>query len=838
VVPSGLVTRYVTALQKHDFKTILDLTYAYQAEISQIRAQNPQILWSKLISEYYDRKISEFSKQPEFWGNYFEALGGMMGNPAQALRATAALLPPSSKWRITESRNLVVRDFVSGSYEATITYIEVAYGSETDSPVVENKRLSKAILEFDIDRKTQLVRSVGRLAAGDTFWPNPISIQASTVLGDASFEDLTGRTVRLSDYRGKVVLVNFWATWCEPCRIQIPWMMEFQQKYGPHGFTVLGAAMDDGGKKVVQPFVANERFDLGGQRLSMNYPVLLGNARIAENFGGITGLPTSMLISADGRKVKTVVGLMLREEIEGAVASLLSSTPGGTLTQDSCSQATDLGYSLQVDGRTYKVRGIGPVGPKRTHIFYDESGNVFQDQRRLQRLARGAWTKEFIVDRYRPQNGTARVKADLANFATLQGWQQAVDLLARTTVEALAAVVTAGESAGSMPTRLTLAEAERQLADPQVALARWVRAGLERSWSDYNDLEGILQNLSRTAPDVSKLETIAALYTEADRLAAVHEALGAALAPTTSQDVFSQYLKSAVSELAPQLGSNALMSINDVLKLEQLLGGMGQAFSAYKSSLDLALRVYASNEQVIAAWAAAAARDCRQPDQTTIGTSSIDDLRGGSMGQAHGIRWTKALGDHGAVFAAADSSRIEYPTQIPSEGTLEFWIKVDSGYQYSNFVFTPNLARAMIFSTDVHGGDVTWPGMIKLLVSRSGEVSLYMAVAKYNQPPAAPTEARGTRFRFGEWHAIGISYGSQGQFIMVDGTVVASAPTRTQTLGRSGNHETPLDVPTIGETVSHYWAHHQYEGGFEGALARFRVSTKQQDWYLAGGIGD
>src|SRR5436853_3341561 len=96
-----------------------------------------------------------------------------------------------------------------------------------------------------------------------------------------------------------------------------------------------------------------------------------------------------------------------------------------------------------------------------------------------------------------------------------------------------------------------------------------------------------------------------------------------------------------------------------------------------------------------------------------------------------------------------------------------------------------------------------------------------------------PTVGHGTRFRFGEWHAIGISYGSEGQFIMVDDTVVASAPNLTQSLGRAGNHQTPLDVPTIGETVSHFWGYHQHEGGFEGVLARFRASARQQDWHLA-----
>jgi hypothetical protein len=214
----------------------------------------------------------------------------------------------------------------------------------------------------------------------------------------------------------------------------------------------------------------------------------------------------------------------------------------------------------------------------------------------------------------------------------------------------------------------------------------------------------------------------------------------------------------------------------------------------------------------------------------------MDELEGSTIGAPHGIRWVAAIGGHGAGFSAKKSSRIEYPGMVPPEGTLELWIKVDSGYQYSNFNFSATPDNALIFSTDARGGDVTWPGTTRLDVARSGDVSLFIATSKYNRPAAVPTEAHGTKFRFGEWHAIGISYGGQGQFIMVDGDVVASAPAQTHGLGSAGNHQTPPDIPTIGETVSHYWRLHQYEGGFEGVVARFRVSPKQQDWDLARSI--
>ena len=134
---------------------------------------------------------------------------------------------------------------------------------------------------------------------------------------------LEGSTVTVDQYRGKVVLVNFWATWCAPCRTEIPWLIEFNQKYGPKGLVILGVAMDDEGNKVVQPYVQSQRFDVNGHPEAMSYQILLGNTKIADKFGGILGMPTSMLYSRDGKKIKTIVGLIDHDDLSKTLDSQL-----------------------------------------------------------------------------------------------------------------------------------------------------------------------------------------------------------------------------------------------------------------------------------------------------------------------------------------------------------------------------------------------------------------------------------------------------------------------------------------------------------------------------------
>jgi peroxiredoxin len=129
-----------------------------------------------------------------------------------------------------------------------------------------------------------------------------------------TLKDSTGQNVKLSDYRGKVVLLNFWATWCGPCKIEIPWFIEFQQAYKDKSFTVLGVSMDDEGWKVVKPFVAERK---------INYPVLVGTEETSQQYGGIDALPTTFVIDRDGRIASIHQGLVSKSEYENEIRDLL-----------------------------------------------------------------------------------------------------------------------------------------------------------------------------------------------------------------------------------------------------------------------------------------------------------------------------------------------------------------------------------------------------------------------------------------------------------------------------------------------------------------------------------
>jgi cytochrome c biogenesis protein CcmG/thiol:disulfide interchange protein DsbE len=135
---------------------------------------------------------------------------------------------------------------------------------------------------------------------------------------DFSLASLDGKNVKLSDFRGKAVLLNFWATWCEPCKIEMPWFVDLQKKYGPQGLQVVGIAMDDASPKEIGEF---------SRKMSVNYPVLVGKESVGDQYGGIPYLPSTFYISRDGKVVDRVFGLVSRSEIENNIQKALAQ-PG------------------------------------------------------------------------------------------------------------------------------------------------------------------------------------------------------------------------------------------------------------------------------------------------------------------------------------------------------------------------------------------------------------------------------------------------------------------------------------------------------------------------------
>jgi thiol-disulfide isomerase/thioredoxin len=170
------------------------------------------------------------------------------------------------------------------------------------------------------------VRKVRRAPVQDT-----TSVSLQKMAPDFSLQSLDGKTVRLSDFRGKAVLLNFWATWCEPCKIEMPWFVELQKKYGPDGLQIVGVAMDDGTPREIGKFTTG---------IGVDYPILTGKEsqrdQVASLYGGVQFLPVSIYIDRQGRIVDKIFGLKGRDEIEDAIKKALGpGAPGIAKSQAS-----------------------------------------------------------------------------------------------------------------------------------------------------------------------------------------------------------------------------------------------------------------------------------------------------------------------------------------------------------------------------------------------------------------------------------------------------------------------------------------------------------------------
>ncbi len=134
---------------------------------------------------------------------------------------------------------------------------------------------------------------------------------------DFSLPDLDGHPLQLSSYRGKVVLLDFWATWCDSCREEIPRFIELQNKYGGQGLQIIGVSMDDGPEPVREFY----------QHFHMNYPVVMGNAEIGKLYGGVLGLPVAFVIGRDGLIYAKHTGATKSSGFKHDVKELLAARP-------------------------------------------------------------------------------------------------------------------------------------------------------------------------------------------------------------------------------------------------------------------------------------------------------------------------------------------------------------------------------------------------------------------------------------------------------------------------------------------------------------------------------
>lgn len=154
-------------------------------------------------------------------------------------------------------------------------------------------------------------------------WTKPVAAKQDPAVVEYPFApsfsvtDLAGQQINLADYRGKVVILDFWATWCGPCRMEIPGFVELQKELGPQGLQIIGISMDDGPQPVREFY----------QQFNMNYPVAMGNEKLGELYGGIIGLPTTFVIGRDGRIYDKIPGAVDRDVFVGEVHKLLAAPP-------------------------------------------------------------------------------------------------------------------------------------------------------------------------------------------------------------------------------------------------------------------------------------------------------------------------------------------------------------------------------------------------------------------------------------------------------------------------------------------------------------------------------
>jgi len=160
-----------------------------------------------------------------------------------------------------------------------------------------------------IDRRLFLSLCIAPRLALDTLPPKA----QRKIAPDFTLTDATGQSVTLSAYKGKVVLLDFWATWCGGCKVEIPWYVEFDRKYRSRGLAVIGVSMDDQGMKVVKPFLVQK---------NIGYAVVIGNEVLAKKYN-LESMPLTLLIDRNGRIAVSHAGVVNKDGFESYIKTLL-----------------------------------------------------------------------------------------------------------------------------------------------------------------------------------------------------------------------------------------------------------------------------------------------------------------------------------------------------------------------------------------------------------------------------------------------------------------------------------------------------------------------------------
>jgi len=183
------------------------------------------------------------------------------------------------------------------------------------------------ILNRQIPEATAIAQGGNLVAA-----PADASV-ASIPVDDIVLKDLQGNVVKGADLRGKVVLLDFWATWCEVCKYEIPWLIDFQNKYASRGLVILGVDIDPESKDKIDHYLQTQKFDVSGQKELINYSIVTGEESLGDKFG-LDGYPTGVLISKDGHVVKVISGLAEgKNEMINDIESQLQASPGAPTTR-------------------------------------------------------------------------------------------------------------------------------------------------------------------------------------------------------------------------------------------------------------------------------------------------------------------------------------------------------------------------------------------------------------------------------------------------------------------------------------------------------------------------